>query len=252
MVIKKYEGCAVDNHNGTYVGKCLALNYSAELLQSGISQADIDTLLAGPDNSEEYLDVWADIIPFDIPGYTFESNESGDILIYSLVDTDTITVNQLNELAKSVNPGGMSVYENQFGHADIVQLGENVLCRVSIANVGIIGADCFFEMNDCYSLDENLQQFIESELQPKLREEFEADHIILTLPSYYASYLINADASGLTDAEQSEIDSFILKANVGLCIGCSEDSWFAASNDLGILGADVCEFYFEKLKGSTK
>ena len=249
MLVKKYEDCAVDNLHGVYVGKILGIMYNNELLQAGVSAEDIAILQAGPDVSDDYLDVWSDVIPFTIPGYTFESNESGDVLIYSLIDTDSITVEQLNELAKPIADAKMSVYENQFGYADIAQLGENVLCRVSIANVGIIGADCFFEMNDCYSLDENLQQFIESELQPKLREEFEADHIILTLPSYYASYLINADASGLTDAEQSEIDSFILKADVGLCIGCSDNSWFAHSSDLNNLGADVCEFYFERLKG---
>jgi len=249
MIIKKYEGCAVDNHHGVYVGKILGMMYNNELLQAGVSAEDIAILQAGPDVSDDYLDVWADILPFTIPDYTFESNESGDILVYSLIDTDTITVGQLNELAKSINPGGMSVFENQFGCADIVQLGENVLCRVQLSNTGIISADCFFEMDDYFSMDKNLQQFIEFELQPKLREEFAESHIILTLPSHYASYLINADASGLNDDEQAEIDSFILESAVGLCVGCSEDSWFAASNDLNNLGADVCEFYFERLTG---
>lgn len=85
-----------------------------------------------------------------------------------------------------------------------------------------------------------------------LREEFEEDHIILTLPSYYASYLINGDASGLNDDEQAEIDSFILEyPEIGLCVGCSEDSWFAASNDMGNLGADVLEFYFRRIKSNA-
>jgi len=253
MIIKKYEGCAVDNHHGVYVGKILGMMYNNELLQAGVSAEDIAILQAGPDVSDDYLDVWADILPFTIPGYTFESNESGDILIYSLIDIDTITIGQLNELTQPIPGAKISVYENQFGYADIMQLGDNVLCRVSLANVGIISADCFFEMDlDCFGLDENLQQFIESEIEPKLREEFEEDHIILTLPSYLASYLINCDASGLTNEEQAEVDSFILKADVGPCVGCSEDSWFAHSNDMGRMGADVMEFYFEKLKESTK
>lgn len=248
MKIKKYEGCAVDNHHGIYTGKILGVMYGNELLQSGVSADDVAILQAGPDVSDDYLDVWADILPFTIPGYTFEGNESGDVLVYSLIDTDNLTVSQLNGLAKSVNPGGLSVFENQFGYADIVQLGENVLCRVSLANVGIISADCFFEMDDYYSLNENLAQFIEQEIEPKLREEFEGSHIILTLPSHYASYLINCDANGLSDAEQTEIDTFILESEVGLCVGCSDDSWFAHSNDLNGLGADVMEFYFERSK----
>lgn len=161
---------------------------------------------------------------------------------------DRLTIGQLNELAQPIPGSKMSVYENQFGYANIVQIGDNVLCRVQQSNTGIISADCFFEIDDCYSLDENLQQFLEQEVEPKLREEFEENHTILTLPSYLASYLINGDASGLNDAEQSEIDSFILKADVGFCVGCSEESWFANSNDLDNMGADVLEFYFRRIK----
>ena len=245
MKIKKYVGCAVDGHNGIYTAQVFAERYPALIPDAG----DLAVLLAGPDN-DEYLDVYQLLFPVETDNEVYEMNESGDVLVYSLIDTDTITIGQLNELAKSVNPGGMSVVENQFGYADIVQLGENCLCRIHKTNTGIISADCFFEMDDCYSLDENLQQFIEQEIEPKLKEEFEENHIILTLPSYYASYLINADASGLHDDEQAEIDNFILEnKDIGLCVGCSDDSWFAHSNDMNSLGADVCEFYFERLKG---
>jgi hypothetical protein len=242
MLIKKYEGCAVDGHNGIYTGQVFAERYPDIL--------DLDTqniLLAGPGNAD-YLETVSDSFPLESYGRLFEFGESGDILEYSLVDTDTITVGQLNELAKSVNPRGMSVYENQFGYADIVQLGENCLCRVSLGNVGIVSADLFFEMDSWFSIDENLQAFIEQELAPKLREEFEESHVILTLPAYYASYLINDDASGLTDVEQSAVDKFILESDVGGCVGCSDDSWFAGSNDLGNLGGDVMEFYFKRSK----
>lgn len=242
MRIKKYEGCAVDNHNGIYTAQVFAERYP-ELIPDA---EDLAILMAGPDN-DEYLEVYQSLFPVETAGKIYEMSESGDILEYSLIDSETITIGQLNELAKSVNPRGMSVVENQFGYADIVQLGENCLCRVSIANTGIISADLFFEMGDYYSIDRNLQQFIELEIKPKLREEFEESHVILTLPAYYASYLINGDASGLTDAEQIAIDKFILKqTGIGLCVGCSNDSWFAGSNDLGNLGADVMEFYFER------
>lgn len=243
MIIRKYRGCAVDGHNGIYTAQVFAERYPDIF--------DLDTqsiLMAGPDN-EDYWEAVSGSFPLKSYGRLFEYNESGDILEYLLIDTDTITIGQLNELAQPIPGAKISVYENQFGYADIVQLGENVLCRVSLANVGIISADCFFEMDlDCFGLDENLQQFIEQEIEPKLREEFEQDHIILTLPSYYASYLINSDASGLTDDEQADIDSFILSSDVGLCVGCSEESWFAHLNDMGNMEADVCEFYFERGK----
>lgn len=246
MLIKKYRGCAVDNHNGIYSGQVFAERFPELIPDAG----DLAILMAGPDN-DEYLEVYQLLFPVETAGKIYEMNESGDILEYSLIDTDTVTVGQLNELAKSVNPRGMSVFENQFGYADIVQLGENCLCRVSIANTGIISADCFFEMDAWYSLDENLQAFIEQEIEPKLREEFEESHVILTLPSYYASYLINGDASGLTDDEQLAIDKFILEyPDIGLCVGCSDDSWFAHSNDLGNMGADVKEFYFERIENN--
>lgn len=244
MKIKKYEGCAVDNHHGIYVGQVFAERFPELIPDAG----DLAILMAGPDNAD-YLETVSASFPLESYGRLFEYNESGDILEYSLIDSETITIGQLNELAKSVNPGGVSVVETQFGYADIVQLGENCLCRVSLTNVGIVSADCFFEMDSWYSIDESLQAFIEQELAPKLREEFEESYTILTLPAYYASYLINGDASGLTDAKQIAIDKFILESDVGGCVGCSDDSWFAWSNDLGNLGGYVCEFYFEKFKG---
>jgi hypothetical protein len=241
MLIKKYEGCAVDGHNGIYTGQVFAERYPELIPDAG----DLAILMAGPGNAD-YLEVYQLLFPVETAGKIYEINESGDILEYSLIDSETITIGQLNELAKSVNPRGMSIFENQFGRAVIVQLGENCLCRVSLANVGIISADCFFEMDAWYSFDENLQAFFEFELAPKLREEFEDSHVILTLPAYYASYLINDDPSGLTDAEQIAVDKFILESDVGGCIGCSDDSWFAWSNDMDNLGGDVMEFYFER------
>jgi hypothetical protein len=242
MLIKKYEGCAVDNHHGIYTAQVFAERYPSFVVPEVLPE-----LLAGPDHAE-YFDAKCDEYILSKDGVLFEYNECGDILEYSLIDSETITIEQLNDLAKSVNPGGLSIFKNQFGYADIVQLGENCLCRVSLSNTGIVSADCFFEMDDWYSIDENLQAFIEQELAPKLREEFEESHVILTLPAYYASYLINGDASGLTDDEQIAVDKFILESDVGWCVGCSDDSWFAGSNDMDNLGGDVMEFYFEESK----
>lgn len=247
MKIKKYEGCAVDEHNGIYTARVFAERYPDIF--------DLDTqniLLAGPDN-EDYLETMSDSFPVESCGRLFEYNESGDILEYRLIDTNTITIGQLNELAQPIPGSKMSVYENQFGYADIAQLGENCLCRIHKTNTGIISADCVFEMDDCYSLDDNLQQFIEQEIEPKLKEEFEENHIILTLPAYLAGYLINSDPGPLKPEDINEIDSCLAKqTGIGLCVGCSDDSWFAHSSDLGNVGADVLEFYFERLKESTK
>ncbi len=64
------------------------------------------------------------------------------------------------------------------------------------------------------------------------------------LPSYWASYLINGDASGLEDGEQDEIDRWVEQVNPGHCVDCSEDTWFAHSNDAGTLAGDVCTYKF--------
>lgn len=64
------------------------------------------------------------------------------------------------------------------------------------------------------------------------------------LPVYWASYLINGDASGLENGEQEEIDAFIEKESTPfpICfIDCGE-SYFSLRNDANNLGGDVCDF----------
>lgn len=65
------------------------------------------------------------------------------------------------------------------------------------------------------------------------------------LPSYWAPYLINGDASDMTDVEMAEIERFISARNVGPCVGCGSDHWFAHRNDAGTLAGDVCRFDFD-------
>lgn len=68
-----------------------------------------------------------------------------------------------------------------------------------------------------------------------------------TLPSYWASYLVNGDASGLEDAEIAEVDAFVKsEANDGLfsCADVSEETWFAHTNDASGVGGDVATFTF--------
>lgn len=66
-----------------------------------------------------------------------------------------------------------------------------------------------------------------------------------TLPAPWASYLINGDASGLTGSEEFQIDGFLAKHNLPAPVGCSENTWFARSNDSGNdLAGDVMTFTF--------
>ena len=63
-----------------------------------------------------------------------------------------------------------------------------------------------------------------------------------TLPIYWASYLINGDASGLEDDEQAEIDAWLESEGNPSFVTVSEDYWFAHSNDASSLGGDVAEY----------
>jgi hypothetical protein len=69
-----------------------------------------------------------------------------------------------------------------------------------------------------------------------------------TLPEYWASYLINGDASGLEDSELAEIQIWE-KSQTGLggCVDCSE-SEFCRSNDANALAGNCSKFRFPILK----
>jgi hypothetical protein len=66
-----------------------------------------------------------------------------------------------------------------------------------------------------------------------------------TLPSYWGSYLINGDASGLSDSEEQEISEFLRVEGYPQFTSWSE-GYFATSNDASPLGGDVsdAEAYF--------
>ena len=63
-----------------------------------------------------------------------------------------------------------------------------------------------------------------------------------TLPVYWASYLINGDASGLEDGEAEEIDKWAEANGNPHFVEVSEDVHFARRNDATSLGADVTEY----------
>lgn len=75
--------------------------------------------------------------------------------------------------------------------------------------------------------------------------------ITFTLPEYLAGYLINNDATGLTDIEQKEIDEFLKANNVGSCLSCDGlndiEAHFAHSNDLNNMGCNVYDYVFVRL-----
>jgi len=55
--------------------------------------------------------------------------------------------------------------------------------------------------------------------------------LTVDLPSYWASYLINGDASGMS---QLEFDHCNCRTkNLGYCSGCSDESYFGRFDGLG-------------------
>lgn len=64
------------------------------------------------------------------------------------------------------------------------------------------------------------------------------------LPAFWAPALINGDLSGLTDHEEQCINNWESTIKPGSCVGCSDESWFANSNDADNIGGDVMEFTF--------
>lgn len=243
MKIKVYVGCAVDGHNGVYTPMVFAERYPEK-----VSPDALPVLLAGPD-LEDYADVSADGFIINNGNTAFEYNDSGDILEYELIDSDTIKLSELEQI--SINPlestGKINVFECPYGYAHFLQAGENCFFRAHFSNVGLIGADCFFEMDDYCSFDGNLAAFCE-ELEETLKGEFEEDHDIFVLPAHFAAALINADESGLNEEESQLLRDFVHEKCSGLCIGCSEDQFFTACHDMPRIGASECfEFYFEKV-----
>lgn len=237
MKIKVYRGCAVDSHNGIYTPMVFAQRYP-----NFVASDALPVLLAGPDH-EGYADASADDFISNSGKVVYEYNDCGDILAYELVDSDIITLEELSENSKSENFNGRDqIFECDYGYCHVAQVGENCLCRVSLANIGIIGADCFFEMDDYFSFDKNLSNFFDV-LREVLRAEFEEDYDIYILPAFFAPALINADSSGLTDCEKWLLNGFC--ADKGACMGCSDDQFFTKHHELRIIGACDCkEFYF--------
>lgn len=72
------------------------------------------------------------------------------------------------------------------------------------------------------------------------------------LPSYWASYLINGDASGLTDDEIKSVDNFIERENLKTwhCADVSEYTWFSRWCDApNQLAGSMALYTFVKIGG---
>ena len=75
------------------------------------------------------------------------------------------------------------------------------------------------------------------------KQKFE--QIEFTAPSYYACALCDGDFSGLTDAEEREINQFTIEVakkygNANFVYNFEAEIEFSHRNDINNLGGDVC------------
>lgn len=69
-----------------------------------------------------------------------------------------------------------------------------------------------------------------------------------TLPTYWASALINDDWSGLTSEDCEDIQYWLELHKPGNCVGVEDDAAFTAYHDakiVGVLPAECCTFTFQ-------
>lgn len=64
------------------------------------------------------------------------------------------------------------------------------------------------------------------------------------LPSCWASYLVNGDASGLEEHEKGNVDTFLAKEGLRECCDCSAESFFSHRPDSGLAG-DCLNYRFK-------
>ncbi len=65
------------------------------------------------------------------------------------------------------------------------------------------------------------------------------------LPSYWASYLINGDDSGISSEDLYYADKFLAEHNLDYPVSCSDESYFSWRNDSSNnLGGGVLEYTF--------
>lgn len=67
-----------------------------------------------------------------------------------------------------------------------------------------------------------------------------------TLPAFWACALINADESGMEDADIQAMNEWLDTEKPGYCLDCSEESFFTKWHDASefVLACDCLEFTF--------
>jgi len=66
--------------------------------------------------------------------------------------------------------------------------------------------------------------------------------VMYTLPTYWASYLINGDHSGLAEGEKETIDKWVTDNDCPHLVSTHSGYWFSHTNDATNIGGDVCEY----------
>lgn len=72
------------------------------------------------------------------------------------------------------------------------------------------------------------------------------------LPSHWASALINADPSGMTDEDEAELDRVLeLNPEWAQPVGCEDAGfrWIHDASPYGVLAGDCCEYSYLKGDG---
>ena len=75
--------------------------------------------------------------------------------------------------------------------------------------------------------------------------------VTYSMPVYWASYLINGDASGIDDDEIAEADAAIEDIGLGAPVDVGE-SEFRHSGDYGHLAGDYADYTFHKIEGANE
>jgi hypothetical protein len=64
------------------------------------------------------------------------------------------------------------------------------------------------------------------------------------LPAYWASYLINGDASGMTEHDRKACDAYLAREGVPTPVDCTDAGFCRGSDAYPNIGGDCCEFTF--------
>ena len=74
-----------------------------------------------------------------------------------------------------------------------------------------------------------------------------------TLPDFWASALINDDATGLTDEEHEQLNDWLLQAKPGVCINVSDEPEFVQGHDARgyVLACNCLTITFQEVPNET-